>query len=285
MQLLSTLVFLLIARIHARNVGDPTGLSLKGTESVNDHVRHRLLQDNNLNSLNLNYFQPGHLFGAGFEQYLELEIQKDIQDVITICYPKCMEDEACSGFGYRVDDRYDERPNGNCWFMTGEVKYVPGDSNVDQGGVWIKLEDLSEDESCTDVSGWYDADGPDYDCDWYAGGYPDDYCATCGHDYSNQGHTANSACCSCGGGGTSTPAPVTPATLRKFSDKQELQMAVEKYMDDKDAWAESDCDGTPCGDYYGYAKLLTWACARKEIRELNGGSPFAFVSTIIAVLP
>jgi hypothetical protein len=56
-------------------------------------------------------------------------------------------------------------------------------------------------------------------------------------------------------------------------------------MGDKDAWAESDCDGTPCGQYYGYAKLLTWAYARKEIKELNGGSLFLFVSTIIAELP
>jgi hypothetical protein len=29
---------------------------------------------------------------------------------------------------------------------------------------------------------------------------------------------------------------------------------------------------------------LTWACARKEIKVLNGGSPFAFVATIIAGL-
>jgi hypothetical protein len=35
MQLVSTLCFLLIARIHAGNVGDPKGLSLRGAESVN----------------------------------------------------------------------------------------------------------------------------------------------------------------------------------------------------------------------------------------------------------
>jgi hypothetical protein len=42
-----------------------------------------------------------------------------------------------------------------------------------------------------------------------------------------------------------------------FSNQAELMAAVNKYMGDKDAWAESDCDGTPCGQYYGYAKLLT----------------------------
>jgi hypothetical protein len=35
MQLLSTLGFLLIAQSDARNVGDPTGLSLRGAKSVN----------------------------------------------------------------------------------------------------------------------------------------------------------------------------------------------------------------------------------------------------------
>ena len=36
MKLVSTLCFLLIARIHARNVGDPTELSLRGSEPVSD---------------------------------------------------------------------------------------------------------------------------------------------------------------------------------------------------------------------------------------------------------
>jgi FtsZ-binding cell division protein ZapB len=94
------------------------------------------------NSLDQNAFQPGHLFGTGYEQYDALEIQKDIKDVINICHPKCMEDEKCSGFGYRIDDRYDGRPNGNCWFMTDEVKYVPIiDGGTNGGGVWIKFSE------------------------------------------------------------------------------------------------------------------------------------------------
>jgi hypothetical protein len=64
------------------------------------------------------------------------------------------------------------------------------------------------------------------------------------------------------------PEPVTEATevpsggadVSAFVDRSKLRAAVEKYMGNKDAWAESDCDGTPCGDYYGYAKRLT--CSR-----------------------
>jgi hypothetical protein len=83
MQLVSTLCFLLIARIHARNVGDPTGLSLRGAESVN----------------------------AG-----------------------------------------------------------PTEGDEGEG----KRRGLV-DESCSDVSGWYDADGSDYNCDWYKAA--NSYCA------------------------------------------------------------------------------------------------------------
>jgi hypothetical protein len=55
------------------------------------------------------------------------------------------------------------------------------------------------DESCSDVSGWYDADESDYDCDWCKSA--NSYCARYhGDGYANQGHTANSACCICGGG-------------------------------------------------------------------------------------
>jgi hypothetical protein len=136
--------------------------------------------------------------------------------------------------------------------------------------------------TCSDVfPGWYDIDGPDYDCEWYRLGL--NYCNSIGDSYSNFGHTANSACCACGGGTGGPTGPVHGTGA--FVDKEELEWAVEKYMSNKDAWAASDCDGTPCGDYYGYAQLLTCSCARGEIKEVNGGSPFAIVPTIIAVLP
>jgi hypothetical protein len=58
--------------------------------------------------------------------------------------------------------------------------------------------------------GWYDSDGPDYNCGWYSLG---DNCAKHGDSYSGQGgKTANEACCACGGGTTSNdPSPPTPS--------------------------------------------------------------------------
>ena len=45
-----------------------------------------------------------------------------------------------------------------------------------------------------DPPDWYDADGPMYDCDWYAQ-YPNFRCGAFGDDYQNFGKTANEACC------------------------------------------------------------------------------------------
>lgn len=44
--------------------------------------------------------------------------------------------------------------------------------------------------------GWYDSDGPSYDCAWYAQG---NNCQRYGSGYRNFGRTANEACCACGG--------------------------------------------------------------------------------------
>jgi trypsin len=60
-------------------------------------------------------------------------------------------------------------------------------------------------------SGWYDSDGPAYNCEYYA---TDNNCATYGDSFANPlfgGTTANQACCVCGGG-SPTPAP-TPAPV------------------------------------------------------------------------
>ena len=45
--------------------------------------------------------------------------------------------------------------------------------------------------------GWYDSDGPTYDCEWYGFG---DRCDNLGHSYRNFGKTAKEACCECSGG-------------------------------------------------------------------------------------
>lgn len=60
----------------------------------------------------------------------------------------------------------------------------------------------SKAQECTDVEGWEDsfADG----CNWYADPSDDDggetRCEAHGNSYKNLGHTANTACCTCGGG-------------------------------------------------------------------------------------
>jgi hypothetical protein len=92
------------------------------------------------NTLDQSAFQPGHLFGTGFEMYFAFEVEKDIQDVINLCHRNCKEDKKSSGFGYSIKDRYDRRPNGNCWFMTGEVKYKCSEGGTNPGGVWIKAD-------------------------------------------------------------------------------------------------------------------------------------------------
>merc|ERR1719461_1732406 len=49
-----------------------------------------------------------------------------------------------------------------------------------------------------DVAGWYDSDGPIFNCAWY--GANTDRCDWYGNYYANFGYTANQACLSCGGG-------------------------------------------------------------------------------------
>lgn len=81
---------------------------------------------NTSNDLAVNTIQHNRgLFGPGFQQYAELTINKydaGYVDVKSKCYQKCLQEEKCTGFSYRIDDRYDGRTNGNCWFMTGEIK-------------------------------------------------------------------------------------------------------------------------------------------------------------------
>merc|ERR1719276_230873 len=51
-----------------------------------------------------------------------------------------------------------------------------------------------------DVLGWHDSDGDD--CAWYAGSEDNNECEGWGSCCENDGHTANTACCVCGGGTT-----------------------------------------------------------------------------------
>jgi hypothetical protein len=50
---------------------------------------------------------------------------------------------------------------------------------------------------CTDMVGWYDSDGPDFNCNFYLQA---NACAHDGDYFENDGQTGNTACCTCGGG-------------------------------------------------------------------------------------
>ncbi len=72
--------------------------------------------------------------------------------------------------------------------------YVDDDNNDDY------VDDDNNDEECIDEpEGWYDADGEEYNCEWY--GEPgENRCNNFGELYENFGTTASEACCVCGGG-------------------------------------------------------------------------------------
>ena len=54
-------------------------------------------------------------------------------------------------------------------------------------------------KDCLDEPGWYDTDGPTYNCEWYSD--PNrDHCEAYGDGFENFGKTAKEACCHCGGG-------------------------------------------------------------------------------------
>jgi hypothetical protein len=50
---------------------------------------------------------------------------------------------------------------------------------------------------------------------------------------------------------------ISPSVNHAFVDNQELRDEVVKYAANMEEWAESECNGIPCGERYGYAKLLT----------------------------
>ena len=69
----------------------------------------------------------------------------------------------------------------------------------------------SDDPDCQcndDPEGWYDSDGPTYDCAWY--GSDPSYCEWYGDGYANNGVTANMACCVCDGGANTPVGPPPP---------------------------------------------------------------------------
>ena len=50
-------------------------------------------------------------------------------------------------------------------------------------------------QRCENIPGWYDGDGDEYNCNWYA-----DHPESCHKSHPNMEHTPGTACCACGGG-------------------------------------------------------------------------------------
>lgn len=57
---------------------------------------------------------------------------------------------------------------------------------------------VEEEETCTDIDSWFDADGEQYNCAWYSALHS--RCMVYGDRKRHDGMTANEACCACGGG-------------------------------------------------------------------------------------
>ena len=60
-------------------------------------------QVNNNTLLNKSLQSGGHLFGTGYKQLYDLKIAKSLDDVNTLCYPKCADEPDCVGFHYMIN--------------------------------------------------------------------------------------------------------------------------------------------------------------------------------------
>jgi hypothetical protein len=99
------------------------------------------IRKNIVNKLQNNPINPrGGLFGSGYNQYLNLEIDRTYSEITGNCYPRCANDPKCTGFEYNIMDYHDGK-RGNCWFMQGPTKFVDGRPKfrgVLDAGNWIK---------------------------------------------------------------------------------------------------------------------------------------------------
>jgi trypsin len=92
--------------------------------------------------------------------------------------------------------------------------------------------------ACQDVSpggqAWHDADGETFTCEWYSEG---DNCRNHGDGYENFGHTANEACCMCGGGSGGDVDHDVPECV-DISDWTDGADGCDEYVDN--LWCNSD---------------------------------------------
>lgn len=124
---------------------------------------------------------------------------------------------------------------------------------------------------------WYDADGPDFSCDWYA---TDDNCANYGDSYANPtfgGTTANQACCVCGGG-SSTPPPSSECA-NTSDGSVEVTITTDVYSASENFFFVKDSSNQKVWQEYGlqndttetfYKCLPKNKCYRFIIRDTYG---------------
>ena len=117
---------------------------------------------------------------------------------------------------------------------------------------------------CSNVPNWKDSDGDG--CNWYVNNDPgcDDYGDCC----KKQGHTANTACCFCGGGILTYPDPPTksPIAVRSPTEPPTRQPVQDGSLDTGDSClADYDCQSGICENG---ACMATSSC---KILKHDGG--------------
>jgi hypothetical protein len=145
----------------------------------------------------------------------------------------------------------------NCPTIPSEDVYIPPTSNPDPAQAPVSSIPIKYDDTtllgvsgivnsmittaCIDISGWYDSDG--FDCNWYGSGNSE---VQCEHAYNhpNQGHSATTACCACGGG------EEVEANETTFSKTIEEVIPVDNACFDESGW--SDSGGKDCQWYEAY---------------------------------
>jgi len=79
-----------------------------------------------------------------------------------------------------------------------------------------------------DPKNWYDSDGEDFNCEWYA---TDNHCTEHGNGYANNAKTARQACCACNGG-TEVEVVLNSDQITATTDSNDECRDVPNWHDD-----------------------------------------------------
>ena len=97
-----------------------------------------------------------------------------------------------------------------------------------------------------DPVGWYDIDGPTYDCVWYKEG---NNCEVHGDNYKRLEHTANTACCACGGGARTKVSPAPTVTVAQSPTATPSKLPSSKPTTEPTSSPSGVCTDDPVGWY------------------------------------